>query len=1046
MKRFLRLIGLLLVFGAFSSSAAATDRNSESSKIQMGYPPYQLENGKNKAMEPVQVFRQSPRITSYAYGNITTEQADRVARRFWEQGFNLVLSEGNRYLFKEAADEKSSSAIRVLPYEEVIKNTKIMADACHRYGLRFFLHLTCSMVDQPLLDKHPDWAVIDIATGKTITNSYGTGNACINNDEFMAEFYKRLDRLIRETGVDGIMQDEIQFFSPSLCGCRSCREKFAKETGFQIPDKMAGWLKPSKAAWLEWRRAKVVQNLQKVRGMIKKYNPDNTVITYLCNNTTGYAYYSAGLCIDDFPKYADSAGYECEPHDYFYQYYWPHVIYEMKYLRAVAENMNTAPWTYFYDRTLDDHTFNWFVGMSQGVRRWWFDSDPLAARCWTPQVAWEKKHAKLLMNVRSAANIGVLFSLDARDRNPHRSGKRSWVQGYSSTCNALTDEHIPYKVVVDADMTAETLRRKLKTLILFNTGPMSDRAAEAVRTFVQEGGILVASGATSLFNEKGAPRKNFALADVLGCNYGGEQKDGKTLFIPATNEVTGELTGELEHQDSFVLARDLAPDVKVVGKIRAADGKEYPGILARNYGKGKVVYCSGHPEYRYLYHYYNENLIKPGQFWKDNRDPKYGRLIGRLAIYGNDELPLKVANVPRGIVTEVYRHEVCDAKPLSPVLNKLHLGGLVQAYRHRFKDLRGIQVHLANLLGGRLKEGVVPLVNEINYPEVRPNLPNPDKPITVSVRTDQVKSVYLLSPDFDATVELPFKKKDGYATVELPVFSRYDILYFSEGGNGEILRLNGGKSIRNIPPAKELVTLDRNFMVDINPNDQSVTMWASGTAIRINSKPKYPSNRSFIGFNKHNCFPTIQDLTREGKPTFMAYIPKKVELLVDTDDVKKVKMIFFLTDFEKASGKVYDDYELELQLEIRKGLPCLFLTSQVRNLGAIPFACYTFWGWFHGENYTLAGGTATPFKSYGRMPKADWIFVAPPKTASGDGMGIIPGPDSWVSDTTCSAALVFPEKSGAKLNPGETLSSSMVLFPSKSPEETQEIYQQTIEK
>ncbi|MFH1970526.1 MAG: hypothetical protein ABIJ53_09445, partial [Verrucomicrobiota bacterium] len=297
MKRFLRLIGLLLVFGAFSSAAAETDRNSGSPKIQMGYPPYRLENGKSKAMEPVQVFRQSPRIIAYAYGNITTNQADQVARRFWEQGFNLVMSEGNRYLFKEAADEKSSWTLRVLPFEEVIKNTKIMADACHRYGLRFFLHLTCSMVDQSLLDKHPDWAAIDIATGKTIINAYGTGNTCINNDEFMTEFYKRLDRLIRETGVDGIMQDEIQFFSRSLCGCRSCREKFAKETGFQIPDKMDGWLGHSRAAWLEWRRAKVVQNLQKVRGMIKKYNPDNTVITYLCNNTTGYAYYSAGLCI-----------------------------------------------------------------------------------------------------------------------------------------------------------------------------------------------------------------------------------------------------------------------------------------------------------------------------------------------------------------------------------------------------------------------------------------------------------------------------------------------------------------------------------------------------------------------------------------------------------------------------------------------------------------------------------------------------------------------------------------------------------------------------
>ena len=48
-----------------------------------------------------------------------------------------------------------------------------------------------------------------MATGKTLTNGYGTSNSCINNTDFMNAFFARLERLIAETNPDGIMQDEI---------------------------------------------------------------------------------------------------------------------------------------------------------------------------------------------------------------------------------------------------------------------------------------------------------------------------------------------------------------------------------------------------------------------------------------------------------------------------------------------------------------------------------------------------------------------------------------------------------------------------------------------------------------------------------------------------------------------------------------------------------------------------------------------------------------------------------------------------------------------
>ena len=58
-----------------------------------------------------------------------------------------------------------------------------------------------------------------------------------------------------------------------------------------------------------------------------------------------------------------------------------------------------------------------------------------------------------------------------------------------------------------------------KVLVLANVALMSDAQAEAVRRFVRDGGGLIATHETSLFDEKGRRRADFALADVLGVHY-----------------------------------------------------------------------------------------------------------------------------------------------------------------------------------------------------------------------------------------------------------------------------------------------------------------------------------------------------------------------------------------------------------------------------------------------------------------------------------------------------------------------------------------------
>jgi len=81
---------------------------------------------------------------------------------------------------------------------------------------------------------------------------------------------------------------------------------------------------------------------------------------------------------------------------------------------------------------------------------------------------------------------------------------------------ALIKVRIPY-VPVNADYIARDANQ-FKALILPNVGALSDSQCASIREFVKKGGALVATGATSLYDEWGDPRQDFGLADLFGAH------------------------------------------------------------------------------------------------------------------------------------------------------------------------------------------------------------------------------------------------------------------------------------------------------------------------------------------------------------------------------------------------------------------------------------------------------------------------------------------------------------------------------------------------
>jgi hypothetical protein len=227
-------------------------------------------------------------------------------------------------------------------------------------------------------------------------------------------------------------------------------------------------------------------------------------------------------------------------------------------------------------------------------------------------------------------------------RDPGRVEER-YMASVLGTFRACVEEHLPVTVINDWNLNPADLS-KFKVLILPNAACLDDRQVKAIDEFVKAGGGLVASLDTSLFDEFGTPRNNFALADVLGVDYRGlppvaPLKGKDDLDVNFAKGIGPDYWER--RKNVFDFRQDVAsflnegrmktyvgpepvtfrgPAVRVAGRTgarpvgtirgKAPDAPELPGVLAHAHGKGHVVYlAAGFDAAYYLYPYPYQRLV-----------------------------------------------------------------------------------------------------------------------------------------------------------------------------------------------------------------------------------------------------------------------------------------------------------------------------------------------------------------------------------------------------------------------------------------------------
>jgi hypothetical protein len=295
---------------------------------------------------------------------------------------------------------------------------------------------------------------------------------------------------------------------------------------------------------------------------------------------------------------------------------------------------------------------------------------------------------------------------------------------FGGISEALLRAHTPFDVIDDVTLEREPLAR-YQAIFLPNVACMSDRVAARLRAYVREGGHLFGSFETSLYDETGVRRNDFALADLFGASDARQlagplrwdfarpaAKDALLAGLDRTLVPAPVYHVRVEPKSARVLMNFMQP---LRGRYDGVPGpSNEPLLLAQTFGKGSVIYTSG----------------DVGAAIAGFHAPEYLQLV---------------ANVARAFAPPVVRLEGAP--------------GSVEVVVRSQAQGRRLIVHLVNFTG----EMTRPIRNIVPLPGVRLSLAQ-DMGIRRAFTLRQPRTLPLVAG------------KDGRTRVTLPVLDEYEVI------------------------------------------------------------------------------------------------------------------------------------------------------------------------------------------------------------------------------------------------------------------------------
>ncbi len=197
---------------------------------------------------------------------------------------------------------------------------------------------------------------------------------------------------------------------------------------------------------------------------------------------------------------------------------------------------------------------------------------------------------KFLAFPRTVVLDSVHKKIESEHASPAKGPRNRFLAPYVGCYSALLRSGLPIVTLHRPDFHEKLAG--FQVLCLANEAIMTDAQAEAVRRFVAAGGGLVATHETSLYDETGRRRQDFALADVFGVTYERILPAApRRIRFDQSHPVTDQ--DELDHDEPHALVRLTTGQAVAWTAGDGPNDEDAPAVVTNEYGPGRVVYLAG---------------------------------------------------------------------------------------------------------------------------------------------------------------------------------------------------------------------------------------------------------------------------------------------------------------------------------------------------------------------------------------------------------------------------------------------------------------------
>jgi hypothetical protein len=404
-----------------------------------------------------------------------------------------------------------------------------LCNAAREDGLVVLARMDCNRAAEDFFQAHPDWFSRSSAGDPyRAADKYIT---CINSSYYDEYIPAVLAEIMERYHPEGFADNSwAGLRRESICYCSNCTRKFREKTDRPLPEK-ADWNDPVYPQWIEWNYARRIEVWDLFNRVARETGgADRLWIGMNSGSISGQARSfrdlkaiceRAEMMLMDHQRRSDSLGFQQNTdtgkliHGLLG---WDKIVPESMAMYQAGQNSFRVA-----SKPAAEARMWMIAGFAGGIQPWWhhvgaYHEDRRMYRTAEPLMRWYKENERYLVSRQPRAAVGLVWSQRNTDYFGRDDADELVEAPYRGFMQALIRARIPY-LPVHADHI-ERDSANLAALILPNLGAMSDAQCAAVRRFVEKGGGLLASGASSLYDEQGESRGDFALAELFGAHAG----------------------------------------------------------------------------------------------------------------------------------------------------------------------------------------------------------------------------------------------------------------------------------------------------------------------------------------------------------------------------------------------------------------------------------------------------------------------------------------------------------------------------------------------